>query len=123
MKQKKFRDVRRRKELYNKYGWVIWTLLATIICVTVVWFTVTNIVKWAQEEAVQEYKQQQETEADPLVISTEQSHYGFITAHTTEGTEQYYGYIKQNTTEGLTDIHIYTQVLPGEMSHDGWCER
>lgn len=122
MKQKKFRDVRKRKELYNKYGWVIWTLLATIICVTVVWFTVSNIVKWAQEEAIQEYEQQQETEPEPLVINTECSHYGFITAHTAEGIEQYYGYIKQNTANNLTDIHIYTQVLPGEMSHDGWCE-
>ena len=122
MKQKKFRDVRRRKELYNKYGWVIWTLLATIICVTVVWFTVSNIVKWAQEEAIQEYEQQQEAEAEPLVINTEHSHYGFVTAHTTEGIEQYYGYIKQNTANNLADIHIYTQVLPGEMSHDGWCE-
>ena len=122
MKQKKFRDVRRRKELYNKYGWIIWTLLATIICVTVVWFTVSNIVKWAQEEAIQEYEQQQKTEPEPLVINTEQSHYGFITAHTTEGIEQYYGYIKQNTANNLADIHIYTQVLPGEMSHDGWCE-
>ena len=122
MKQKKFRNIRRRKELWNKYGWIIWTLLATIICVTVVWFTVTNIVKWAQEEAIQEYEQQQETEPEPLVINTEQNNYGFITAHTTEGVAQYYGYIKQNTANNIPDIHIYTQVLPGEMSHDGWCE-
>ena len=122
MKQKKFRDVRRRKELYNKYGWILWTLITSIICITVVWFAVSHIAEQAQEDAIQEYKQQQETEPEPLVINTEQNNYGFITAHTAEGIEQYYGYIKQNTANNLTDIHIYTQVLPGEMSHDGWCE-
>lgn len=119
MKQKKFRDVRRRKELYSKYGWIIWTLLTTIICIIVVWFIVSHIAEQAQKEAIQEYKQQQEMEPEPLVINTKQSHYGFITAHTAEGIEQYYGYIKQNTANNLTDIHIYTQVLPGKMSQDG----
>lgn len=122
MKQKKFRDVRRRKELWNKYGWICLTILFSIIAVCVVYFSLSALIEHSKKQAVQEYKQQQETEADPLVINTEQAHYGFITAHTTEGTEQYYGYIKQSTTEGLTDIHIYTQILPGEMSHDGWCE-
>lgn len=122
MKQKKFRNIRRRKELWNKYGWIYSTILFSIIAVCVVYFSLSALIENSKKQVVQEYKQQQETEADPLVISTEQSHYGFITAHTTEGIEQYYGYIKQNTTEGLKDIHIYTQVLPGEMSHDGWCE-
>lgn len=122
MKQKKFRNIRRRKELWNKYGWIYLTILFSIIAVCVVYFSLSALIEHSKKQVVQEYKQQQETEADPLVISTEQSHYGFITAHTTEGIEQYYGYIKQNTTEGLKDIHIYTQVLPGEMSYDGWCE-
>lgn len=122
MKQRKFRNIRRRKELWNKYGWICLTILFSIIAVCVVYFSLSALIEHSKKQAIQEYKQQQETEADPLVINTEQNHYGFITAHTTKGIEQYYGYIKQSTTEGLTDIHIYTQVLPGEMSHDGWCE-
>lgn len=123
MKQKKFRDARRRKELWNKYGWIIWTLLEAIICVTVVWFTVSNIAEWTQKEAVEEYKEQQGAEPTPLNITTNEYNYGFITVYTEQGTEQYYGYIRHNTTEGnIQDIKLYTYILPGEMSNDGWCE-
>lgn len=122
MKQKKFRDVRRRKELWNKYGWLCLTILFSIIAVCVVYFSLSALIEHNKKQAVQEYKQQQGTEADPLIINTEQSHYGFITIYTEQGTEQYYGYIKHNTTEDIQDIKLYTYILPGGMSNDGRCE-
>ena len=121
MKQKKFRDVRKRKELYNKYGWIIWTLLATIICIAVVWFAVSNIAEQAQENTQEPSKAETFT-ATPLNITTDSSKYGFITVYTEQGTEQYYGYIRNNTTGDVQDIKLYTYILPGGMSNDGRCE-
>lgn len=121
MKQKKFRDVRRRKELYNKYGWIVWTLIASIICITVVWLAVSHIAEQAQENTQKPSKAEIFT-ATPLNITTDSPKYGFVTIYTEQGAEQYYGYIRNNTTGDVQDIKLYTYILPDGMSNDGRCE-